>query len=252
MGKNKFIGVFDIPSLALDIFLANWKKYAVLGGLNVIPSLFFILGQSALQLSPEIDFYVLFKEHNINAIIFLICTFIGQMLVYIITSVAILVLTKEKNLTVKQSIAKTLKIIFPIFFAGLLTFLIILGGYVLLIVPGIIFSVWYLYVLPCVIDGKRGTQALAHSKSLVKGRFWQTLTRIVITSLIVAITGHAIELPFVFFVNITDLVVKNTQLASIISIFGESLKFTIIIPLAIISLYILYESANQTYANKKL
>jgi hypothetical protein len=51
-------------------------------------------------------------------------------------------------------------------------------GTVLLIIPGIIFSVWFsfsLYVF--VLENKKGTEALSASRQLVKGRFWPILWR---------------------------------------------------------------------------
>ncbi|MBI5071575.1 glycerophosphoryl diester phosphodiesterase membrane domain-containing protein [Candidatus Falkowbacteria bacterium] len=51
-------------------------------------------------------------------------------------------------------------------------------GTLLLIIPGIIFSVWFsfsLYVF--VLENKKGTDALARSHQLVKGRFWPVLWR---------------------------------------------------------------------------
>lgn len=51
-------------------------------------------------------------------------------------------------------------------------------GTILLIIPGIIFSVWFsfsLYVL--VLENKKGTEALSASRQLVKGKFWPILWR---------------------------------------------------------------------------
>ncbi|MFA5128812.1 MAG: glycerophosphoryl diester phosphodiesterase membrane domain-containing protein [Patescibacteria group bacterium] len=51
-------------------------------------------------------------------------------------------------------------------------------GTLLLIIPGIIFSVWFsfsLYIL--VLENKKGTEALSASRQLVKGKFWPILWR---------------------------------------------------------------------------
>lgn len=51
-------------------------------------------------------------------------------------------------------------------------------GTLLLIIPGIIFSVWFsfsLYVL--ILENKKGTEALSASRELVKGKFWPILWR---------------------------------------------------------------------------
>jgi hypothetical protein len=59
---------------------------------------------------------------------------------------------------------------------SILTILAVLGGTILFIIPGIIFSVWFsfaAYIL--VIEGVSGTRALSASKELVKGYFWPVL-----------------------------------------------------------------------------
>ncbi len=51
-------------------------------------------------------------------------------------------------------------------------------GTILLIIPGIVFSVWFsfsLYVF--VLENKKGTEALSASRQLVKGKFWPILWR---------------------------------------------------------------------------
>jgi hypothetical protein len=54
--------------------------------------------------------------------------------------------------------------------------LIITGGLLLLIVPGIIFAVWYaLAHVVVVLTGKESIESLAYAKELVKGRFWTVL-----------------------------------------------------------------------------
>ncbi|MFA5413138.1 MAG: glycerophosphoryl diester phosphodiesterase membrane domain-containing protein [Patescibacteria group bacterium] len=51
-------------------------------------------------------------------------------------------------------------------------------GTLLLIIPGIIFSVWFsfsLYIF--ILENKKGTEALSASRQLVKGKFWPVLWR---------------------------------------------------------------------------
>ena len=60
----------------------------------------------------------------------------------------------------------------------LLTGLITTFGFILLIVPGIIFLTRYVFVpFIVILDHKSGREALAYSTSLVKGRFWAIFGR---------------------------------------------------------------------------
>lgn len=56
---------------------------------------------------------------------------------------------------------------------SLLQMLTIAGGLLLLIVPGLIFLVWFGFAPQALLlDGKKGLNALSASRDLAKGRFW--------------------------------------------------------------------------------
>ena len=81
---------------------------------------------------------------------------------------------------------KAWQLIMPLVIVGLLQTIVILGGFLLLIIPGIIFSVWYVFAqISVVLDNKRGMASLSFSKSLVNGRFWQILHRIAVGPIII-------------------------------------------------------------------
>lgn len=68
----------------------------------------------------------------------------------------------------------------------LLTTLVIIGGFILLIIPGILFAVWlsqsqYVYVF----EGIGGKAALSRSKQYVSGRWWPVFGRLILPSLAV-------------------------------------------------------------------
>lgn len=76
--------------------------------------------------------------------------------------------------TIETQLKNTTSLIIPSIFISILTTLIILGGTLLLVVPGIIFSVWYMFGnVALVLDNKKGMAALKESKRLVHGRWWQ-------------------------------------------------------------------------------
>ena len=65
-----------------------------------------------------------------------------------------------------------------------LTVLAILSGVILLVIPGIIFSIWFAFSTHAVIlDNKKGTQALSYSKQLVRGRWGAVLWRLLAPAL---------------------------------------------------------------------
>lgn len=67
---------------------------------------------------------------------------------------------------------------------GLAIFLIDTVGFILLIVPGVIFMVWFVFSKFMIIDSEVGIKdALIKSKQLVTGRFFQVLGRILVFGL---------------------------------------------------------------------
>ncbi len=98
--------------------------------------------------------------------------------------------------------------------------LIIIGGIVLLIIPAVIFGVWYSFSTFLVLDKGMGIkEALRTSKMMVKGKFWKILGRSVAFGL------------FSFVIAI---------LLSIIPYAGEIL-LAFIAPLFLLPFYLLYK-----------
>ncbi len=67
----------------------------------------------------------------------------------------------------------------PFVFAGVLQLLVIVGGFILLIIPGFIFAVRYQFApLAAALDRAHGLQALSASRKLSAGRFFPVLWRL--------------------------------------------------------------------------
>lgn len=81
-----------------------------------------------------------------------------------------------------------------IFVVSVLAFLVILGGFILLVIPGVIFSVMLAVCIPAfVVEGKESTEALSRSWQLVKGNFWHVLVVIVVTGVLTGIVSSVLS-----------------------------------------------------------
>ncbi len=81
----------------------------------------------------------------------------------------------------KEYLKKTARLILPVFGLSFLVGLIVVGGFILVIIPGIIFSIWFTFVAQArVLDKKKGVSALGFSRTLVKGNWWGVFGRIVV------------------------------------------------------------------------
>lgn len=91
----------------------------------------------------------------------------------------------EKPDMSKKTVLDAWKLVLPLLWIAILEMLIVLGGLVLLIIPGIYFGVVLSFSTFTLIEEKhRGTAALNASRNLVKGRFWATLWRLLAGSLV--------------------------------------------------------------------
>jgi uncharacterized membrane protein len=97
--------------------------------------------------------------------------------------------TKDKILGIKKTLRFSWgKRIWPLFLAGLLYFSVVIVGFVLLLIPGIIFLVWFSFAFFIVVEERRGAvAALKRSKELVSDYFWPVLGRYLVFLLISAI-----------------------------------------------------------------
>ena len=95
---------------------------------------------------------------------------------------------ENQKLAIKQILGQGWKIVGKILVTGLLTGLAVAGGFLLLIIPGFIFSYWFAFTSQIVvIENLSGTAALKRSKQLVKGRFWKTVSYLLFpTAIIIA------------------------------------------------------------------
>ncbi|MEK7618789.1 MAG: hypothetical protein AAB416_00935 [Patescibacteria group bacterium] len=98
---------------------------------------------------------------------------------FIDTLVRIVNRSIDEDATVSDALKRTGKLFVPVAWASILASLTITAGFILLIVPGMIFSVWYFFPLFVLVsENVWGSSALRRSHSLVRGRFWPSAVRI--------------------------------------------------------------------------
>jgi hypothetical protein len=135
--------------------------------------------------------------------------------------VALFVLTKEQNMGVKEALSVSWPKIASFFWVSLLLGLAVLGGYILVIIPGIIFGIWFCFSPYVFIeDGTKGTAALKKSKELVKGYWWPVFGRIMLLAAVVI-------------------------LISWIKFFGPIINIIFSVPFSVIYVYYLYQDIKQ-------
>lgn len=94
---------------------------------------------------------------------------------------AIIGVVGGKTKTVKETFLFSWKILWPFSLVSILVGIIQVGGLLLLIIPGIIFSVWYGFSKFVFLNQNVGiVESLKESKKLVVGRFWNVFGRTIV------------------------------------------------------------------------
>jgi len=135
----------------------------------------------------------------------------------------------DNHPSLPQLLSKSAGLVLPLLLVGLLAGLVIVGGLILFIVPGIIFGLWYTFVTyALVLDGQHGRAALKASKALVKGRIGKVFGRLFVFGLVI----FGIEIVVGIVVLILPAVARN--------IVTDGYSDFFVTPLAAIFSYYLY------------
>jgi hypothetical protein len=92
----------------------------------------------------------------------------------------------ESPLSPEESSRQAIGLILPLIIVQLIAGLAVVGGFILLILPGIYIGIRLTFSQLAVMDprlGKKTTDALKDSWDLTKGRFWPILGRVILGSL---------------------------------------------------------------------
>lgn len=118
-------------------------------------------------------------------------------------------------------------IIVPLILSQILFALILIVGFMFLIIPGIIFSIWFIFAMyGVIIDEKSIMESFKYSKKLVTGRWWAMLWRIVAPTLVWTIL---LMIPTGILSFISEYLAKNvvtTQAGFVITILTSVIAMT--------------------------
>ncbi len=135
-----------------------------------------------------------FIPKNFITLIPLFILFLLEIILSIAGSIAI-IYAVSGNGGIAESYGKSFGVFWKYLWVGLLTGLVVMGGFVMGIIPGFIFMVWFgfaYYVL--LLEDKRGIGALLRSKEYISGYWWGVLGRSLLFLLILFVSGAIIGL----------------------------------------------------------
>jgi len=198
---------------SLTDFGQNFWKYL---GIVALPFLFMIPIGIGMVIGA---FYVTdWKSLDISLLIILgiigLALIVSAIIAGLFSQVALLLAIKSPEKKIKELLLEAKPLIGKFFGTSLLTGITIMFLFLLLIVPGIIFSVYYCLVSYVFIyEGRINSDAMSRSKILVKGHWWPIAWRllglgiifIVVSIILNQIDKSAFGSDSAVFSNITQL-----------------------------------------------
>ncbi|MBZ1356676.1 MAG: hypothetical protein KY054_02840 [Candidatus Nealsonbacteria bacterium] len=148
----------------------------------------------------------------------------------------------KENTGIKESYKRGLKILGSYIWVYFLLTIIIAGGFLLFIIPGILFSIWFsLAIFISVFEERKGFDALFRSKYLVKGKFLGVLGRFLALGLIIGL-GLFLVFALIFFG------IENKQVeGQVIEVIGYFIQL-FVLPFFLIYGFLIYNNLKEIKA----
>lgn len=197
--KTSFIDPGTLLKNSWVVYKENWARYIFL---SVLPYLSVVV-YALIAVFFVIAGVLLSSSHNYNALILLISIGVILTIIYFtvtfsIGSVALISLVHSRGrLSIKESLQKGWHVLWQYWWVTFLGSLLISGGFFLFLIPGIIFSIWFIFaVYIFVIDGTKGMNAILKSREYVRGHWWGVLGRILLVSILVYLVTYVPQVIF--------------------------------------------------------
>ena len=240
------ISAKEIINKSIDLYKNNWELF-----LKYMLWLFIPTGIIAITSTILGTFFVAVNTYGfgipviIYILIFLIASIINIWISLTFTRVLAVKYERGNNKDIKQELYEGVPLIIPAILISILVGLIVLGGIILFIIPGIIFSIWLAFAFyAVVIDKNKPSIALGKSKELVKGRWWKVLWKLlapaIIFNLVLLLVQWIITLPLdTILQNLTKNTPTFTFLLTLFTLISTAIGL-LFVPLTAAAPVILY------------
>lgn len=173
-------------TLLQDAWGIYTARFTTLLGISIIPELFTVIASmiGVFSFTESFQTAILAKEFNIAMMgpltgMLILVVLAVTILIWAYAALLSAVTDPAARMGVVEAYRKGWSLLGSYVWINILTGLIVVVGFVLLLIPGIIVSVWFLfpsYVL--AVEGVRGADALQKSKSYVQGHWWAVFGRL--------------------------------------------------------------------------
>lgn len=177
----KYMGYVELFSNSWRTFGVNWTTFMILAAIPTMVSLSLALTTGA-------------EESYVSSLFY--------MIVWILSTMALTMVAHKTSdgqaVGVWESYNLSLRLFWRYMWTCILYFLIVLGGMFLLIIPGIIWSIRYIYApYLVIIEGIHGRKALSRSREITEGRLGGVFARTLVFGILIF---FVITIPLLFLV----------------------------------------------------
>lgn len=209
----------EIINKSIGLYKTNFQLFLKYMLLLFAPTAILSIAATMIGSIPQtVTLYGLMSTPSIiNGLIIIICSIISLWISIAFVRTVADCYENRGAKNIKDELQAAIAVIIPVILMSILASLIILGGTLLVLVPGIIFAVWFaFYFYAIVLDNQKGLSSLHASKHLVKGRWFAVLWRLLAPGMFFALIIIVFQgfLGYVF-----DIILKNISFSAFSYIF---------------------------------
>jgi len=193
----------QLLSDSLSESMAGIGEYVPIVALGLIPSLVVMLLVSAAAPGEASPFRALLAAGRVGTVLMIsalgLIGAIARAWAWLALILAAALRQRGEKPGIGQAFRRSAGYAFPMIWTEFLVLLYVAGGLILLIIPGILFGIWYGFSHLCVLmEGLSGSAALSRSKQIVRARMGKVVgnmfVAILVSSLAAGVIAAAIYL----------------------------------------------------------
>lgn len=229
--KQKMIGIDDLVAGSIKIYKQYFKKFMFLMLVGLVAYLPVNLITSWLAVNTSMVVGIILVILFVAAVLFLIYFAIRS-------QIGMYLVLKNPTMEFKELFKSTKSLFWKFFGLSLLSGVLIFLWTLLLIIPGIIFGIFYSFVLYLFIfEDVRGMNAIKRSKALVTGYWWAVFGRTCFMILVAILASLVLSVPFAF-------LSEGTSIYSIYNLL-QNLVWAVVTPIFLVFSYLMYKDLRR-------
>jgi hypothetical protein len=196
------MGIGEILSTAFQLYRRYWRTLLAIAAVVVVPFtlLQYLLGYLVRSQGEVTSNGVTSTSSWAAASAGLVTALAGLLMFLVLTGAITRAVAAEvagEDPGVEQSYRFGFHRLGSVLLVSVLVGLVIIGGLILFIIPGIYFAVRLAVSIEAlVVEGRRGTQAMGRSWELVGGHWWHAFGTLLVAGLLTGVVNAVITAPF--------------------------------------------------------